>query len=201
MMRERIILTDADGVLLNWNEGFNDFMTSKGYEMNPEFGDSYLLSDRYGITPHQAHEFVRFFNESPMVENLHPFADSVKYVNKFADLGFRFIVVTSLSDSPWAKHYRTKNLIDIFGPVFEEIVCLKMGISKYNELCRWDQTGYFWIEDHTRQAEAGYEAGLKPVLIDHPYNSHFQTDLFPRVSYDKPWEEIYEMVCKDYGLL
>jgi len=51
-----------------------------------------------------------------------------------------------------------------------------------------------------RQAEAGYEAGLRTVLISHPYNSHYKTDLFPTVSYKSPWEEIYNMVCKEYNL-
>ena len=84
--------------------------------------------------------------------------------------------------------------------VFDEIVCLEMGSSKATELTRWEGSGYFWIEDHMRQAEAGHEAGLKTVLIDHPYNSHYKTDLFPTVSYTKPWEEIYDMVCKEYGI-
>jgi beta-phosphoglucomutase-like phosphatase (HAD superfamily) len=64
---------------------------------------------------------------------------------------------------------------------------------------QWLDTGYFWIEDHVNQAEAGHKAGLKAVLIKHPYNSHYTTDLFPSVSNNTPWKEIYNMVQKEYN--
>jgi FMN phosphatase YigB (HAD superfamily) len=146
------------------------------------------------------HKYIKEFNESPYIADLEPFADSVEYVERLVGKGFKFIVVTSISNAPQAKYYRTKNLINLFGDVFDEIHCLEMGISKAAELEKWSDTGYFWIEDHMRQAEAGFEAGLKTVLISHPYNSHYETDLFPKVSFKQPWKEIYNMVCKEYGL-
>ena len=84
--------------------------------------------------------------------------------------------------------------------MFEEIVCLNMGANKYEELTRWRDSGLFWIEDHPEQAEAGYKAGLKPLLINHPYNAEYKTDAFPFVSFANPWKDIYETVCKEYGV-
>jgi hypothetical protein len=63
---------------------------------------------------------------------------------------------------------------------------------------QWADTGYFWIEDHMRQAEAGHEAGLRPLLINHPYNHHYGTDLFPKVSFETPWAEIVNIVRNEY---
>ena len=201
MIKEKIILTDCDGVLCNWNDGFNKFMDDKGMPQLPNTDDQYLLSKRHNITSAYATELVREFNEGPSIANLEPFADSVVYVARLSDKGFRFIVVTSLSDAPHAHYYRSKNLHSIFGShVFKEINCIEMGASKAHILKNWQDTGYFWIEDHMRQAEAGYEAGLQTVLIRHPYNAHYTTDLFPTVSYERPWEEIYNMVCKEYNL-
>lgn len=197
---DKIILTDADGCLVDWNSGFNKFMDKRGMPQLPDTDDKYLLSLRHGISSSLATELVKEFNEGPQIEDLEPFADSVKYTQKLADLGFRFIVVTSISDAPQAKVFRTKNLTSIFGDIFDEINCIEMGASKAHILKNWQDTGYFWIEDHMRQAEAGYEAGLRTVLISHPYNSHYKTDLFPTVSYKSPWEEIYNMVCKEYNL-
>ena len=198
MGKERIILSDCDGCLVNWNAGFNKFMEEKGLPQLPNTDDQYLLSKRHNITSNYATQLVTEFNEGPMIEHLEPFADAVKYVARLADLGFRFIVVTSISSAPQAKVFRTKNLNAIFGDVFDEINCIEMGASKAHILKNWQDTGYFWIEDHMRQAEAGYEAGLSTVLIRHPYNAHYKTDLFPTVSYEKPWEEIYNMVCDTY---
>jgi len=198
--KERIIISDCDGCLVSWNEGFNEFMTEHGMPQLPNTHAEYNLAVRHGIDTTLAHSLVKEFNESSRIADLAPFADSVKYVKKLTDKRFRFIVVTSISDAPNAHYHRTKNLENIFGQVFNEINCIETGASKAHILLNWADTGYFWIEDHMRQAEAGHEAGLNTVLISHPYNLHYTTDLFPTVSYTKPWEEIYEMVCKEYNL-
>lgn len=195
---EKIILTDADGCLVDWDTGFNKFITEKGYPRINGTTTEYNISIRHGITGAQAQEFVKEFNEGPCIEDLKPLADSVEYVGRLVADGFRFIVVTSLSDAPWAFMHRTKNLTNIFGNIFDDIHCISLGSSKAHILKRWSDTGYFWIEDHMRQAEAGYEAGLRTVLINHPYNYHYSTDLFPTVNYQKPWEEIYYMISDFY---
>lgn len=197
-MRHNVILSDADGCLLNWNKGFEQFMDSKGFPRLPGTDSDYTIHTRHDIPTTLAHQFVKEFNEGPLVADLEPFADSVEYVPKIVELGFRFTIVTSISSHPDAKINRTKNLKAIFGDIFDEIVCLEMGISKAHELMRWADTGYFWIEDHMRQAEAGYEAGLNPILINHPYNTHYETDLFPKVSVEHPWKEIYGAVLNRY---
>lgn len=200
-MKQKIILTDADGVLVDWNTGFANWMASKGLPQKPNTEDEYSMAIRHGITTHEAHELIKEFNEGPAISDLKSFADSIPFVNKIANLGFRFIVVTSISSHPNAKIHRTQNLKSLFGDVFDDIHCIEMGASKANILLEnWADTGYFWIEDHMRQAEAGWEAGLKTVLINHPYNRHFVTDLFPRVSYESPWEEIFNMVRKEYQI-
>ena len=197
---KKIILSDCDGCLVNWNEKFCEFMASKGHPRIPNTEHEYNISSRHNISTKLAMECVKEFNEGAIIEHLNPFADSVKYVNKFAQLGFRFIIVTSIGAHPGAKERRTKNLQNIFGDVFDEIHCIEQGASKANILMNWADTGYFWIEDHMRQAEAGHEAGLKTILISHPYNSHYKTDLFPTVSYEHPWKEIYEKVCLEYDI-
>jgi len=197
---EKLILTDCDGVLLYWNNGIRPFMDLKGHKENPEHKNDYHLSLRYGLTYEQEQSLVREFNESQWVENLEPFADSVEYVKKLHDKGFRFIAVTSLSDNPQAKVYRENNLHNLFGNIFEEVICLSQGKNKYEQLLRWKDSGLFWIEDHAGQAEAGHRAGLKSLLIDHPYNAYYHKNLFPRVSYINPWQEIYSIICKEYGI-
>lgn len=196
---KKIILTDCDGVLLKWEEAFDAFITSKGFPRIPNTEAEYSMAARYGITMKQALEYIKEYNESSAIANIEPFADSVEYVTKLANDGFRFIAVTSLSDHPDAKKYRTQNLKNLFGDIFDDVVCLEMGASKSHVLTKWVDTGYFWIEDHMRQAEAGHEVGLKTILINHPYNSHYNTDLFPKVSYETPWKEIYEIITKEYN--
>jgi len=197
---EKIILTDADGVLLDWNAGFDRFMLSKGHPRLPDTDADYSISGRHGISPDLAHSSIKEFNEGSYVAELAPFSDSVKYVGKLAEKGFRFTVVTSISDHPASAVYRKRNLLNHFGDIFDDVHCIAMGTNKFTTLQAWEGTKYFWIEDHMRQAEAGYENGLRPLLINHPYNTHYNTDLFPKVSFDTPWKDIYDIVCKDYNI-
>lgn len=200
MEKERIIISDCDGVLCNWNDAFDTFMESRGLPRKKDTDNDYNISARHGISSRVAHSLIKEFNEGANIANLSPFRDSVEYVTKLANLGFRFTVVTSISDHPDATIYRTENLKKLFGDVFDEIHCIEMGASKAATLLKWADTGYFWIEDHMRQAEAGHEAGLKTILINHPYNTHYTTDLFPKVSYETPWAEIFDIVCKEYQI-
>ena len=199
-MKKKIILTDADGVLVDWNTGFANWMMAKGLPQLPNTDHEYSMAIRHGITIAESQAYIKEYNESSAISDLKPFADSVYNVKLLASLGFRFIVVTSVSTHPSAKIHRTQNLKGIFGNVFDNIHCIEMGASKAHILLNWADTGYFWIEDHMRQAEAGWEAGLKTVLINHPYNAHYKTDLFPRVSYNTPWAEIVNLVRKDYQI-
>ncbi len=200
MERERLILTDADGCLVHWNRAIKPFMALKGYRERSAHEDDFHLSLRYGIAPEEQWKLVKEFNESAWIETIESYADSLEYIRKLSEKGFRFIVVTSLSDKPQAKIYRTKNLHNLFGDVFDEIICLSQGKNKYEQLLRWKDSGLFWIEDHAGQAEAGHKAGLQSILINHPYNTYYEKNLFPKVDHEKPWEEIYKMVCKEYGL-
>jgi FMN phosphatase YigB (HAD superfamily) len=207
MNREKIILTDADGVLINWNDTFDEYITARGYEGIPLTDHYYNLASRYRHSDGTEAEWqeiarhVREFNQSEHIATLPAYRDSQRIIADLVEHDFSFIVVTSLSDHPDALEYRTHNLKMLFGDVFDEVICLETGASKQHALTRWAGTGYIWVEDHFKNAEAGHEVGLKPILIDTPYNRHFQTDLFPRVNEKTPWSEIYKFVCAEYDLV
>lgn len=200
-MMEKIILTDADGTIVWWLKGFVAFMEEKGFTIQPGFEHEYKMSLKYGIPSSIMEDLIREFNESPHIGRLEALADSVKYIGKLHDEhGFKFICVTSQSDAPIAKVYRELNLMKHFGTAFSEVNCIKMGAHKEEELSRWKDSGYFWIEDHPHQAKAGVVNGLKSVLITHPYNTDTADEKITRVSRDHPWEEIYNIVLKEYQI-
>lgn len=199
-MRPKIILTDADGTIVMWLASFYKFMGEKGLTIRPGFEHEYKMSQKFGIESADMENYIREFNESERIAGLDPLADSVEYIGKLAALGFRFICVTSQSDAPNAKIHRTTSLTKHFGDVFDEINCIKMGANKKEFLTRWKDTGYFWIEDHIGQAQAGADNGLKAVLITQPYNAHLDDERITTVSNSQPWKEIYDLVLKDYKL-
>lgn len=200
-MREKIILTDVDGVLLYWAKGFHDYMVEQGLAQLPDTDHEYSVSLRHGVTPEVAKRHVEYFNNSPHIATLEPFQDAVEYVDKLSKHGFRFIAITSLSNSVIAYTYRTANLKSIFGDVFDRLICLSLGADKYETLKEWEGSKLFWIEDHINNAEAGHKLGLKSILIEHEYNKWYERDLFPKVSFETPWAEIYKIVCKEYNIV
>ena len=189
----KLILADCDGVLLNWNEAFSAWMVENGYTLYDE--NEYSIGKRYRLGSDEAgHELVRLFNSSPAIGTLRPCDGALHYVGKLhAEHGFSFTVVTCLSDNPNAAVYRTKNLKDVFGDIFEEIICLPLVDNKIGALGRWKDSGLFWIEDNISNAHSGYQLGLKTILLNRAYNA--ASDLpFPRVT---NWKEIYGMITSN----
>lgn len=195
MTPENTILTDCDGVLLHWSQGFDKFMTELGYPKQPGTDHHYRLSLQYPpLTDDQTRDLVNQFNVSEGVSRLEPWADAVKYVRELHAKGYKFVCITAISSDPQARVHRAKNLDDVFGEgIFnhDEMVCVPVGHSKEEALRKWAGKNYWWVEDHFKHAETGYELGLRSILMDNPHNKHFKTDLFPRVN---TWEEIYHMV-------
>lgn len=196
--RPRHIISDVDGVILDWLAGFEVFMSHKGYNKIPDTDAEYSLGKRYPITLEEARTLVREYNESDLMQDLSPLGDAVEYITKLNQKhGFRFTVVTAMSDSPIAHTNRTINLEKYFGKVFNEVRCLEIGANKHKELQRWADSGFFWIEDHVAQARAGHESGLKALLMSDPTNIHRDIAPLTRVN---NWAEVYDIVCEDYKL-
>ena len=197
---EKIILVDCDGVLLFWNGAFEDHMLEQGYERVPGTDDQYSLAKRFGVDEDFIYNEVLKFNQSPKIADLKPYKDALDGISRLAKAGFRFTAITSLSDAPQSRTHRVNNLRAVFGDIFDEVICLPLASSKQYTLRRWAGSGLFWIEDHFKNAEAGHEEGLRSIVIDTPYNQHYNTDLFPRVDGEKPWEEICEIIFSHYKI-
>lgn len=199
MTPERVILTDCDGVLCNWDKGFNSFAQSKGFSMSPETEHHYSITSRFNVSFQKAAQLVEEFNSSTGISNLEPMADAVEYVHRLSEDGFKFIVVTAVGDGELSKLYRAANLQALFGSAISELYCLPVGTNKGIALGHWSESGYFWLEDHIQQAEAGYAQGLRPILFSKPFNRIFSTPLFPRVSEETPWKDLYKIVSGAYN--
>lgn len=196
-MKHKYIITDCDSVLLDWEKSFYDYMENTlGYKRKPDTDHHYMISKRYhDVSNEHVMKIIKEFNESNRLSNLEPYRDSVEWVKKLQHLGYEFIVVSAFSDCGIAHTKRLNNLQSVFGNGIIELYGVGIGQSK-RQLLRdnWGDSGYYWIEDHFTHATAGYEEGLKPILIDHPTNKQYSTDLFPRVSNDTPWHEIFDIV-------
>lgn len=187
-MKEKVILVDCDGVLLDWGYAFTQWMSRHGFELKDD--KVYNVGDRYGLDKKTGKMFVRMFNESATIRKLPPHKDAIKYVRKLhEEHGYVFHAITSLSTDTYAQYLRNKNLIELFGPTaFEKFIYLDTGADKDEELAKYEGTGCIWVEDVIANAECGASFGLEPLLMSHIYNEH---DTIPRCD---NWKQVYEYI-------
>jgi FMN phosphatase YigB (HAD superfamily) len=193
-LSEKVILTDVDGVLLDWLFAFTQWMDKHGYTVVKGGENEYDVTKRYGLDKVEKERLVRMFNESAWIRKLPPLRDAIKYVKKLhEDHGYVFRVISSLSNDYYAQHLRTKNLIEMFGPsVFESFVYLDTGADKDEALEQYRDSGCFWIEDKPENAILGQKIGLKSILVAHDFNNVKEAQWLPRVA---TWKEIHEIIA------
>jgi len=191
--QDRLILTDCDGVLLDWEWAFNVWVQQHGFEERPDAKLHYDMGVRYGTSKEQIRKLIRIFNESAAIGFLPALRDSVYYVKRLhEEYGYRFHCITSLSLDENAQKLREMNLNKLYGSTaFERIVCLDTGAHKDEALEEYEGTGCWWIEDKPENAESGYRVGLKCLLLEHGHNmnhAHGNIDIV------KNWKDIFTKI-------
>ena len=186
---EKIILSDCDGVLLDWGAAFAEWMKFRGLEEVRQ--DVYGIHHRYDIERAESKELVRQFNESAAIGFLRPLRDAAYYVRRlYEEHGYRIRVISSLSLDPWAGKLREQNLRAIFGDAIEQVICLDCGADKDEALAPYKNSGLFWIEDKPENAQVGDALGLRSILMEHEHNQ-FEAGF----QYAVNWKEIYQIVA------
>ena len=187
----KVILTDCDGVLMNWEYAFNTWMQAHGYEMTASGPGHYDMGDRYGLTNDKKKELVKFFNESAAIGFLPPLRDAMYYVDLLhRKHGYVFHMITSLSLDHNAQALRIQNTKKLFGEtVFEKFIFCDTGADKDEVLEPYRDSGLLWLEDKVENAELGDRLGLESVLIEHGHN--MTNSKFPLM---KTWKELYEYI-------
>jgi FMN phosphatase YigB (HAD superfamily) len=192
-MKSKVILTDCDGVLLDWEYAFDQWMKRHGY-VKHNAGD-YKIHINYDLDEKETKRLIRMFNESAWIRKLPPLRDAIKYVKKLhEDHGFVFHAITSLSTDQYAQHLRTKNLRELFGDtVFEKYVYLDTGADKDEELEPYKDSMCYWVEDKPENVDTGIRLGLNGILVNHDHNKDYNGEAF-RV---RNWKEIYKFITGD----
>ena len=186
---EKIILTDIDGVVLNWAYAFHVWMSEQGQVIKKEH--CYDISETYGLSYPEGKFLVRMFNESSSMGFLPPLRDAMHYMKKLhEEHGYVFHAITSQSNQLNAQKLRIMNLEKLFGEtLFEKFIILGCGDDKDEALEPYRGSGYIWVEDKVKNAELGVELGLDSILMEHSFNMHHET-----IKLAKNWKDIYEYI-------
>ena len=189
---DRIILTDVDGVLLDWEKHFSRWMEFRGYQQIEGAEKLYAMYERYGISQEEKEELIREFNSSAWMGTQEPMHGSQTWVKLLHAEGWTFIPITSQTTDIPAQELRKRRLKELFGgTVFENFFILDTGADKDSALAEFHGTGLWWVEDKITNAELGLQYGLKSILYNHPYNQEFVQSKIHRVN---NWQEIRILV-------
>lgn len=187
-MRDKLILTDCDGVLLDWEWSFTKWLQKHG-KVKTVDSNSYKIEEHYNITEKEMDTLVHMFHETVYMANMAPLRDAVRYVKGLhEDLGYVFHVITSAGSDPNIARLREQNLHNIFGKsVFHEITCVDG--DKFKVLSQYKDSECLWVEDHPKNYYLGLQLGLDSVLMTQYWNIDYVTAPSKRVN---TWKEIYE---------
>lgn len=187
----KVILTDCDGVLLNWEYAFTVWMEQHFGDKEVVDPDNYDVGKRYGLTRDRKEELVRFFNESAAIGFLPPLRDAMYYVDLLhRKHGYTFHMITSLSKDESAQKLRIQNTQKLFGETaFTKFIFEDTGADKDEVLEPYRGSGLYWIEDKVENAQLGDHLGLESIVVEHAHNMN--NDEFPTFA---TWKEIYEYI-------
>ena len=189
---QKLILVDADGVILDWEYAFSVWMETHGFVKQPGSEFEYDIGSRYNIDYTQGRKLIKIFNESAAIGFLPPLRDAMYWVKRLhEEHGYVFHCITSLSLDPSAGKLREMNLRKLFGKTaFERVVCLDTGADKHDALAEYQDSNCYWIEDKPENADVGHALGLKSILVEHGHNMNYLCS-YPIV---KNWREIYAII-------
>jgi hypothetical protein len=176
------ILTDCDGVWVDWLASFHKHMQSLGHVKSDKV--SYDMKVKYPtMSIGDIRDAVVGFNNSSAIAKLPALRDAVEGVNVLRKAGYTFDMITSLSEKPAAKELRQQNINEVFGlDSIETLISIKCGADKDEELAKYEGSGLWWIEDKPENCDTGLKFGLRPILIDHTTNQWYNNENVIRVA-------------------
>jgi len=189
------ILTDVDGVLLDWTSSFEAWL-KETQNIHVEYSTDetlYDLGQRYGFSQDQITRLIERFNSSAWIGFIKPYKDAVKVVGEFKTNNWHFEAITSSHHDHWASELRRQNLERWFEKAIRRTRCLPTQAPKDDVLKEYEGTGFWWIEDKPENCETGLKYGLRPILMSHPFNEQYNN---PEVVRVQNWAEIFKIVTK-----
>ena len=184
-----IILTDCDGVLLNWKDSFVDWMI-KVKRIKPEYPLKRYVEQSFAVD--NIEKYIFEFGESKYFANLQPIEGAVDAICSLLELNYRFQIITAVDKTMNIYKNRVENIFKYFPhEAFVGFSCIGSNASKSKILQSYKPT--FYIEDSIRHAMEGIETNHISILLNSDYNN-MTTD--PRIHRFDKWNEIVSFIEK-----
>jgi len=180
----KLLLTDVDGVVLNWSEQFNKYL--KQYHPDKALMDptTFLQTEDIG-------QLIKGYNLTAWIGFLQPLRDAQEVLPRFKEQGWTIIACTSMGTDQYANALRKQNMEQVFPNVFDRIDIIPFMEPKDKWLSHYKDSGAVWVEDKWANAIAGADQRLNTYLMRHEYNANGDDSRITKVD---NWQQIASKV-------
>lgn len=173
--RKPMIVFDADHVLLDWYLGILKFLKDNGVcikHLEQHLGKTNFvpLEEMTKSTCKETNQkFINDFADSGYLAKLEVFEkDAIKILAELHK-EYDFAVVTCIGETDELIQQRKSNLINLYGDVFEDIICIDFGKSKEEPLRKLakEHNIVAFIDDKEKHLDEAVNANnqIKPFLM------------------------------------
>ncbi len=189
---EKIIYTDIDLTLLEFNIGFENFLRD---ERGMDLPQGKLIG--YAQLPHaieisheEADKLVHDFFDHHGFANLPALDHAPEATQRLYNEGWRFVGISACPESVGTER-RKKNLEEVLGIPFEAVHL--SGYAGCKKAILESVSPSIWVEDNVNHAHVGHELGFKTYLIEQGHNR----DAEVKVTRVSSWKEIADDLCTE----
>tara|TARA_R110001583_G_scaffold161109_1_gene313010 strand:- start:2822 stop:3493 length:672 start_codon:yes stop_codon:yes gene_type:complete len=163
--KPKLLLSDLDGVYVDWAKGFVRYMASIGHIAPHSNPTVFSMVD---IFPQLEKPWIHIkdYQQSEFYSQIAPYAGAREAYQDMADAGIKIIAVSSCGLEAETVRMRTE-FIEAEG-FFSDMILLDLGASKQGVLETFTDAAF--IDDQPHVAYEGLEAGHIALLKTMPYN-------------------------------
>ena len=176
----KLLLTDIDGVVLDWSGHFNRYLKQ-------HYPDLELMDPTQFDQKQQIGQLIEGFNKTAWIGFLQPLRDAADVLPKFKQQGWTVIACTSMGSDQYANSLRKMNIENHFPNVFDRVDIIPFMEPKHEWLSQYKGSGATWVEDKWSNALAGVDQGLNTYLMRHEYNAYADNNNVKKVD---NWQQI-----------
>lgn len=172
---KKTLVTDCDGVLLQWLTHVPDFVEELGLDTSHlrdcMKGNQFIpFFDLFAAkNEKEAFERLEAYQESDYLKRLPIMEDGAEKAISNLSKEYEIIVVTSFSENPKAQRNRAENLELRYGNAISDLICLPQAADKTEVLkdLAKSRDVKIWLDDQIKHVHHGINAGIDSYQYTH----------------------------------
>ncbi len=199
---KKTLVTDCDGVLLQWLTHVPDFVEDlgldashlkdclKGNQFIPFFDLFAATNEKEAFERLEAYQTSEYLKKLPVIEN-----GSEKVISDLSK-EYEIIVVTSFSENPIAQKNRAENLELRFGNSISDLICLPQSADKTEVLkdLAKSRDVKIWLDDQIKHVHHGINAGIDSYQYTHGMECGRNTGEVKEID---SWKKVHSMFLNE----